>query len=89
MTSRTCEQYDQQENEKADSQEDEVRRRKKIFQCEVGEEDAPEENGISNRLCSSTFIPPLTLPAVHVGIGNQHAGRQIAEENPGNAGLQM
>lgn len=60
MTSRTCEQYDQQENEKADSQEDEVRRRKKIFQCEVGEEDAPEENGISNRLCSSTFIPPLT-----------------------------
>jgi hypothetical protein len=27
----------------------------------VVEENAPEENGISNRLFSSTFIPPLTL----------------------------
>jgi len=39
----------------------EVRRRKKNFQCEVVEENALEENGISNRLFSSTFIPPLTL----------------------------
>jgi hypothetical protein len=60
MTSRTCEEYNQQENGKQDSQEDEVRRRKKTFQREVSEENAPEENGISNRLFSSTFIPPLT-----------------------------
>jgi hypothetical protein len=30
----------------------------------VVEENAPEENGISNRLFSSTFIPPLTKPEV-------------------------
>ena len=40
----------------------EVRRRKKNFQTEVVEENARQENGISNRLFSSTFIPPLTLP---------------------------
>lgn len=61
MTSRTCEEYSQQENGKEDSQEDEVRRRKKTFQCEVLEENDPEENGFSNRLFSSTFIPPLTV----------------------------
>jgi hypothetical protein len=61
MTSRTCEEYNQQENAKQDSQEDEVRRRKKTFQREVSEENSPEENGISNRLFSSTFIPPLTF----------------------------
>lgn len=60
MTSRTCEEYRSQENGKEISQEDEVRRRKKNFQGEVVEEKAPEENGISNRLFSSTFIPPLT-----------------------------
>ncbi len=60
MTSRTCEEYDPQENAKADPQEHAVRRRKKTFQCEGDEEDAPEENGISNRLFSATFIPPLT-----------------------------
>ena len=62
MTSRTCEEYSRQENPKADSQEDGVRRRKKTFQPEVAEENAPEENGISNRLFSTTFIPPLTMP---------------------------
>lgn len=60
MTSRTCEEYRGQENGKEDRQADEVRRRKKNFQREVVEENAPEENGISNRLFSSTFIPPLT-----------------------------
>jgi hypothetical protein len=60
MTSRTCEEYRGQENGKEDRQENEVRRRKKNFQREVVEENAPEENGISNRLFSSTFIPPLT-----------------------------
>jgi hypothetical protein len=61
MTSRTCEEYRGQENGKEDRQENEVRRRKKNFQREVVEENAPEENGISNRLSSSTFIPPLTM----------------------------
>jgi hypothetical protein len=60
MTSRTCEEYRSQENGKADHQEDEVRRRKKNFQGEEVEENAPEENGISNRLFSSSFISPLT-----------------------------
>jgi hypothetical protein len=60
MTSRTCEEYNRQENGEADSQGNEVRRRKKTFQCEVSEENAPEENGISNRLFPPTFIPPLT-----------------------------
>lgn len=60
MTSRNCEEYRSQENGKEDRQENEVRRRKKNFQREVVEENAPEENGISNRLFSSTFIPPLT-----------------------------
>ena len=60
MTSRTCEEYNQQENGKQGSQEDEVRRRKKTFQREVSEENAPEENGTSNRLFPATFIPPLT-----------------------------
>lgn len=59
MMSRTCKEYNQQENGQADSHEDEVRRRKKTFQLEVLEEKPPEENGISNRLFSSTFIPPL------------------------------
>jgi hypothetical protein len=61
MTSRTCEEYNQQENGKQGSQEDEVRRRKKTFQREVSEENAPEEHGTSNRLFPATFIPPLTL----------------------------
>ena len=61
MTSRTCEEYNQQENGKEDRQEHQARRRKKTFQCEVFEENAPQEDGISNRLFSSTFIPPLTL----------------------------
>jgi hypothetical protein len=65
MTSRTCEEYRGQENGKEDRQENEVRRRKKNFQREVVEENAPEENGISNRLFSSTFIPPLTLGCQH------------------------
>ena len=65
MTSRTCEEYNQQENGKEDSQQDEVRRRKKTFQCEVLEENAPEENGSSNRLLPPTFIPPLTVRAVN------------------------
>jgi hypothetical protein len=60
MTSRTCEEYRSQEDGKADRQENEVRRRKKNFQREVVEENAPEENGISNRLFSTTFISPLT-----------------------------
>ena len=60
MTSRTCKEYNSQENGKEHGQEDPVRRRKKRFQCEEVEENAPEENGISNRLFSSTFIPPLT-----------------------------
>lgn len=59
MASTTCEEYKNQENGKEDHQEDAVRRRKKNFQREVIEENAPEENGISNRLFSSTFIPPL------------------------------
>ena len=63
MTSRTCEEYNQQENGKQGSQEDEVRRRKKTFQREVSEENAPEENGTSNRLFPATFIPPLTFLA--------------------------
>jgi len=62
MTSRTCEEYTSQEDGKEDSQEDEVRRRKKNFQREVVEENPPEENGISTRLFSPTFIPPLTIP---------------------------
>ena len=61
MASRTCEEYSRQEDAKEHSYEDEVRRRKKSFQREVVEENAPEENGISNRLFSSTFIPPLTV----------------------------
>ena len=65
MTSRTCEEYNQQENGKQGSQEDEVRRRKKTFQREVSEENAPEENGTSNRLFPATFIPPLTVPPRH------------------------
>lgn len=60
MASRTCQEYNHQENGEADSQEDAARRRKKNFQCEVFEENPPEENGISNRLFSPTFIPPLT-----------------------------
>jgi hypothetical protein len=60
MVNRNCEEHGRQENGKEDRQEDEVRRRKKRFQDEVIEENAPEENGISNRLFSSTFIPPLT-----------------------------
>ena len=60
MASRTCEEYNSQEDAKEHSYEDEVRRRKKNFQCEVVEGNAPEENGISNRLFSSTFILPLT-----------------------------
>ena len=69
MTSRTCEEYRGQENGKEDRQADEVRRRKKNFQREVVEENAPEENGISNRLFSSTFIPPLTT---YNGRGQNH-----------------
>lgn len=61
MTSRTCEEYRSEENGKEDRQENEVRRRKKTFQCEGVEENAPEENGFSNRRFSSTFIPPLTV----------------------------
>ena len=61
MTSRTCEEYNSQGNGKEDRQKDEVRRRKKTFQFEVLEENAPEEDGISNRLFSPTFIPPLTV----------------------------
>jgi hypothetical protein len=62
MTSRSCEEYTRQENGEAHGQEDEVRRRKKNFQCEVVKENPLEESGISNRLFSSTFIPPLTMP---------------------------
>ncbi len=61
MTRRNCEEYRSQENGKEDRQENEVRRRKKRFQREVVEENAPEENGISNRLFSTTFISPLTF----------------------------
>ena len=60
MTSRTCEEYRSKENGKEARQEDEVRSRKQNFQREVVEENAPEENGISNRLFYTTFIPPLT-----------------------------
>ena len=67
MRSRTCEEYNSQENGKENSQEDEVRRRKKNFQREVVEENAPEENGISNRLFSPTFIPPLTTFGIDFG----------------------
>ncbi len=63
MTSRSCEEYTRQENGEAHGQEDEVRRRKKNFQCEVVKENPLEESGISNRLFSSTFIPPLTAGA--------------------------
>ena len=59
MARRTCEEYKSQEDGKEHSAEDEVRRRKKNFQGEAGEENPREENGISNRLFSSTFIPPL------------------------------
>lgn len=38
----------------------EIRRRKKSFQHEVRKKIQPEEDGISNRRFSSTFIPPLT-----------------------------
>ncbi len=45
MTRRTCEEYNPKKNGKEDSEEDEVRRRKKTFQkSEVLEENAPEEN---------------------------------------------
>jgi len=74
MTSRTCEEYRSEENGKADRQENEVRRRKKNFQWEVVEENAPEENGISNRLFSPTFISPLTTLVVDGG-GDVYAGR--------------
>ena len=69
MTSRTCEEYPQQENGKENGQADPVRRRKKRFQCEGIEENAPEENGISNRLFSPTFIPPLTVDNVPTQFG--------------------
>jgi hypothetical protein len=71
MVNRNCEEHGRQENGKEDRQEDEVRRRKKRFQREEVEENAPEENGISNRLFSSTFIPPLTgTAAVNLTVNN-------------------
>src|SRR3989442_15224877 len=62
IVSPTSQSDGREENEKEEPQEDGNGRRKKSFQSEGSEENAAEEDGISNRHLSTTFIPPLTRP---------------------------
>ena len=60
IVSPTSQSDGREENEKEEPEEDANGRRKKSFQSEGSEENAAEEDGISNRHLSTTFIPPLT-----------------------------
>src|SRR5213080_235464 len=61
IVSPTSQSDGREENEKEEPEEDTNGRRKKSFQSEGSEENAAEEDGISNRHLSTTFIPPLTV----------------------------
>ena len=65
IVSPTSQSDGREENEKEEPEEDANGRRKKSFQSEGSEENAAEEDGISNRHLSTTFIPPLTVVAPH------------------------
>src|SRR5437667_10103563 len=60
IVSPTSQSDGREENEKEEPEEDANGRRKKSFQSEGSQENAAEEDGISNRHLSTTFIPPLT-----------------------------
>jgi hypothetical protein len=51
-----------EENPKADPQEHPKAKKEEELYGKTREEDAPEENGFSNRPFPPTFIPPLTPP---------------------------
>src|SRR3989442_3014563 len=78
IVSPTSQSDGREENEKEEPEEDGNGRRKKSFQSEGSEENAAEEDGISNRHLSTTFIPPLTQLSVTVHwVGKNVAIQQI------------
>ncbi len=71
-------------NQKNESEEEAKRRKKKSFQSESPKKTRTEENRISNRQVSSTFIPPLTTVGIRGPNQPGSSKRAGRSEVPGN-----